>query len=127
MLRWKIYAVFLSMLSIWSVGRQLVGAEPWTAADVIGCPITALGLLGLIAYAFSLKLFTEGFWKVVHLLFLGWMMFNLRTLLEGNGPLGIKLGAVVVVIGLMGFNWFALYRLAGSPWEARIKHRVQKG
>ena len=126
MLRWKLYALFLTGLSIWSVERHVVGAERWTATDVIGYPIAGIALIGLIAYAFSLKIFTEGFWKVFHLIFLGWISFSLRPLLEGNASLGIKIGAVAVLAAMMGFNWLALYRLAGSPWEARIKRPLHR-
>jgi hypothetical protein len=112
------------MLSIWSLGRHLLGSERWVALDVIAFPITSIALLGLIAYAFSLKVFTERFWAGFQSAFLGWIMFSLRPIWAGNAATGIKIGAIAIIVASMGFNWLALYRLAGSPWSSRIKRRI---
>ncbi len=112
------------MLSIWSLGRHLLGSERWVALDAIAFPIDGIALIGLIAYAFSLKVFTERFWSSFQAAFLGWIMFGLRQVWAGDAAVGIKIGAIAVMVAFMAFNWFALYRLSGSPWSARIKRPV---
>ena len=125
MLRWKIYALFLVLLAIWDIERHLFGPLHWSPIDIIAYPITTVGLVGLVAYAFSLKLFTEEFWKVFQHIFLGWMLFSLRPVGGGTAAFGIKIAAVAILLAMMGFNWLALYRLAGSPWDAALKRPTQ--
>jgi hypothetical protein len=124
-LRWKIYALFSVLLAIWGIERHLSGADHWHQIDIVGYPITAIALIGLIAYAFSLQIFSEEFWKFFQHIYFGWVVFSLRPLWTGTAPMGIKMGAIAILLAITGFNWLALYRLAGSPWDAILKRPTQ--
>lgn len=124
MLKWKIFAVTITALEIWSDRDMFSGGKHISAVEWIWLPVTVISMVGLIIYAFSMPVGRVAIWKAVSSLYLTKILYDLKMLLQVPAPfIIIKIFAVAILCAFMVPIWLSIYRLAGSPWNAAQTRR----
>ena len=124
MLRWKIFAVFCVLLGLAWITWGILSKASFEPIDALGLPIDLISLIGLVTYAFALPSMPQKFWRLFHPVFATWAAIEIaRAVMEEGVSIAVLVGVPIYLL-IEGFNWLALYRLAGSPWSSKAKHVV---
>lgn len=115
---WRLYLWLLVLILVPSYGYVLVtyGAEWIRGADIVDMAVTAVALIGLAGYAYSLRVGVAGFWKLWLPLELAWDVLY-ATVLEWIGIAGSIPGSespdpisIAIGLGMLLPLWIGLYR-----------------
>lgn len=106
---WKIYAILLLVVVLLGMTAAVTGEEPLTKWELSDMPISIIGLIGVVAFAFKKAIFRPRFWKnwlVLSILwgFLFWM-FSSRDIFE----YGIATGIIASILALPAYLALFLY------------------
>jgi len=126
-LGWKLFAgLSLALL----VGGLLIDSPkqpflPWL--DWVGLPIELLVLLGLVSYAFSLRIGRPRAWRILSVLYPLWAIVSVivavirtkNTFVEGPARMTGAATGVLLAIAVFYFDWLAIHRLSVRPSDTR--------
>ncbi len=114
---WKIFAIVCCCLFVASFVYDGLSNDPIELASI---PITLIGDVGLVAYAFRISKLHGKFWTPYAALFAAWSVLTLSVgIIRGeaaNSPAYATIFATALVAAYSYAHWLALYRLGhGAP------------
>ena len=112
---WKIYSWFFLLVVVAGYTEALI-TEPKTILFYLDLIVTVIGLAGIFAYAYKMKLMSANFWKICFVLNITWDL-TYNTILQD-----ITLSLIAGLIGLAVClpSYVALYLLgfkSTNLWE----------